>query len=54
MTNAYYSGSLELGVEQFHDAPLAILIECDCRFIQEDPPRFMQEETREREALLLS
>jgi hypothetical protein len=38
----------------YHSSLLAVFVERGCRFIEKDPFRFVQEEPREGEALLLA
>jgi len=54
VTNAQHGRILQLSVEQAHDAALAVFVERGCRFVEKDPSRFVQEDPREGEALLLA
>src|ERR1035437_1322667 len=54
VTNAQHGRILQLTVEQAHDMALAVFVERGCRFVEKDPAWFVQEEPREREALLLA
>src|SRR5665647_1156557 len=54
VTNAQHGRILELTVEQAHDSALAVFVERGCGFVEKDPARFVQEEPREGEALLLA
>jgi hypothetical protein len=54
VTNAQHGRILQLTVEQSHDVALAVFVERGCRFVQEDPAWFVQEEPRKGEALLLA
>ena len=54
VTNAHHGRILQLGIEQAHDMALAVFVERRCRFVEKDPARFVQEEPRKSEALLLA
>ena len=54
VTNAQHGRILQLTVEQAHDVTLAVFVERGCRFVEKDPSRFVQEDPREGEALLLA
>ena len=54
VTNAQDGRILQLAVEQAHDMALAVFVERGCRFVEKDPARFVQEEPRKSEALLLA
>src|SRR5450759_1997250 len=54
VANAHHGRILQLFVEQVHDVALAVFVERGCGFVEKDPARFMQEEPREGEALLLA
>src|SRR6185437_15799774 len=54
VTNAQHGRILQLAVEDAHDAALAVFVERGCRFVEKDPARFVQQEAREGEALLLT
>ena len=54
VTYAQHGRILQLAVEQGHEVVLAVFVERGCRFVEKDPARFVQEEPRKGEALLLA
>lgn len=54
MANAQYGRLLQLIIEQAHDMSLAVFVERGSGFVQKNPARFVQDEPREGEALLLA
>jgi hypothetical protein len=54
VTNAQHGRILQLTVERAHDTALAVFVERRCGFVEKDPAWFVQEESREGEALLLA
>lgn len=54
VTDAQHGRALQFVVEQSHDMALALLVERGRRFVEKDPARFVQEEPREGDTLLLA
>ena len=46
VTNAQYGRLLQLIIEQAHNAALAVFVERGCRFVEKNPPWFVQQEAR--------
>ena len=53
VTNAQDGRVVQFFLEQSHYAELTVFVEHGCCFVEKDPARFVQEEPRKSEALLL-